>query len=225
MSVAQNIDRILKSIPHKVKLIAVSKTKPNEAIEEVYNFGYKVFGENKPQELKSKFETLAKDIEWHFIGHLQTNKVKYIAEFVHLIHAVDSMKLLKEINKQALKHNRVINCLLQFHIAEEENKFGYNLHEATKMLISDEFKALKGVNIVGVMGMATFTNDSDQVRSEFKQLKTIFDELKRDYFADKIDFTEVSMGMSGDYQIAIEEGSTMVRVGSSIFGERDYSPK
>jgi pyridoxal phosphate enzyme (YggS family) len=225
MSISQNIDQVLKSIPENVKLIAVSKTKPNEAIMEAYEGGYKIFGENKPQELKGKFETLAKDIEWHFIGHLQTNKVKYIAEFVHLIHAVDSMKLLKEINKQALKHNRVINCLLQFHIAQEESKFGYDLSEAKEMLNSDEFKNLEGVNIVGVMGMATFTDNHDQVRSEFKQLKTNFDVLKTEDFKDKSDFSEVSMGMSGDYQIAIEEGSTMVRVGSSIFGARNYIQK
>jgi len=220
MNISQNIDQVLKSIPENVKLIAVSKTKPNEAIIEAYEGGYKIFGENKPQELKGKFETLAKDIEWHFIGHLQTNKVKYIAEFVHLIHAVDSIKLLKEINKQALKHNRVINCLLQFHIAEEESKFGYNLSEAKVMLESEEFKNLGNINIVGVMGMATFTEDKNQVRSEFKQLKANFDLLKLDFFQDKADFTEISMGMSGDYQLAIEEGSTIVRVGSSIFGTR-----
>ncbi len=225
MGISQNIDQVLRSIPENVKLIAVSKTKPNEAIVEAYEGGYKVFGENKPQELKGKFEALARDIEWHFIGHLQTNKVKYIAEFVYLIHAVDSMKLLKEINKQALKHNRVINCLLQFHIAQEESKFGYDLSEVMEMLNSDEFKNLEGVNIVGVMGMATFTDDHDQVRSEFKQLKTNFDILKSEGFKDKSDFTEVSMGMSGDYQIAIEEGSTMVRVGSTIFGARQYAQK
>lgn len=225
MSISQNIDEVLKAIPEGVKLIAVSKTKPNEAIIEAYEGGYKIFGENKPQELKGKFEALAKDIEWHFIGHLQTNKVKYIADFVHLIHAVDSMKLLKEINKQALKHNRIINCLLQFHIAEEESKFGYNLSEAQEMLNSDEFKCLENINIVGVMGMATFTDNEDQVRSEFKQLKENFDILKTKNFADKDDFVEVSMGMSGDYKIAIEEGSTMIRVGSSIFGARQYAPK
>lgn len=225
MSISQNIDQVLKNIPTNVKLIAVSKTKPKEAIVEAYEGGYKIFGENKPQELKGKFETLAKDIEWHFIGHLQTNKVKYIAEFVHLIHAVDSMKLLKEINKQALKHKRVINCLLQFHIAEEESKFGYDLSEAMEMLKSEEFRILEGVNIVGVMGMATFTEEHDQIRSEFKQLKTNFDKLKTECFAEKADFEEISMGMSGDYQIAIEEGSTMVRVGSSIFGARQYAQK
>ena len=225
MSISQNIDQVLKSIPENVKLVAVSKTKPKEAIIEAYDGGYRIFGENKPQELKEKSEALAKDIEWHFIGHLQTNKVKYIAEFVHLIHAVDSIKLLTEISKQALKHNRVINCLLQFHIAKEESKFGYDLPEAIEMLCSDEFKQLKGVNIVGVMGMATFTDDHDQVRSEFKQLKANFDKLKAEYFNNKTDFTELSMGMSGDYQIAIEEGSTIIRVGSSIFGARQYVQK
>ncbi|MRT94561.1 YggS family pyridoxal phosphate-dependent enzyme [Ancylomarina sp. 16SWW S1-10-2] len=225
MSILQNIDQILKSIPENVKLVAVSKTKPKEAIIEAYDGGYRIFGENKPQELKEKSETLAKDIEWHFIGHLQTNKVKYIAEFVHLIHAVDSIKLLTEISKQAKKHNRVINCLLQFHIAKEESKFGYDLAEAMEMLRSDEFKHLEGVNIVGVMGMATFTDDHNQVRSEFKQLKANFDRLKAECFKNKADFTELSMGMSGDYQIAIEEGSTIIRVGSSIFGERQYVQK
>ena len=220
MSISQNIDKVLKSIPENVKLIAVSKTKPQEDIIEAYEGGYKIFGENKPQELKQKFEALPKDIEWHFIGHLQTNKVKYIAGFVQLIHAVDSMKLLQEINKQALKHDRIINCLLQFHIAQEESKFGYDLSEAKEMLNSDEFKNLSGINIVGVMGMATFTENQVQVRSEFKQLKTNFKALKTEFFQDKTDFTEISMGMSGDYELAIEEGSTMVRVGSSIFGAR-----
>ncbi|WP_372642040.1 YggS family pyridoxal phosphate-dependent enzyme [Ancylomarina sp.] len=220
MSISQNIDKVLKSIPKNVKLIAVSKTKPQEDIVEAYEGGYKIFGENKPQELKQKFEALPKDIEWHFIGHLQTNKVKYIAGFVQLIHAVDSMKLLQEINKQALKHNRVINCLLQFHIAQEETKFGYSLQEAIEMLNSEEFKSLEGINIVGVMGMATFTDNQDQVRAEFKQLKLNFEALKTEFFHDKTDFVEISMGMSGDYQLAIEEGSTMVRVGSSIFGSR-----
>jgi len=220
MNISQNIDKVLKSIPENVKLIAVSKTKPQEDIVEAYEGGYRIFGENKPQELKQKYEGLPKDIEWHFIGHLQTNKVKYIAEFVHLIHAVDSVKLLKEINKQALKHNRVVNCLLQFHIADEESKFGYNLSEAKSLLNSEEFKSLENINIVGVMGMATFTDNQDQVRSEFKQLKKNYDDLKSEFFQEKNDFTEISMGMSGDYMIAIEEGSTMVRVGSSIFGAR-----
>jgi hypothetical protein len=220
MSISQNIDKVLKSIPENVKLIAVSKTKPQEDIVEAYEGGYKIFGENKPQELKQKFEALPKDIEWHFIGHLQTNKVKYIAGFVQLIHAVDSMKLLREINKQALKHNRVINCLLQFHIAQEESKFGYDLAEAKGMLNSEAFENLEGINIVGVMGMATFTDNQDQVRAEFKQLKGNYDVLKSEFFQDKTDFTEISMGMSGDYELAIEEGSTMVRVGSSIFGAR-----
>ena len=220
MSISQNIDKVLKIIPKNIKLIAVSKTKPQEDIVEAYEGGYKIFGENKPQELKQKFEALPKDIEWHFIGHLQTNKVKYIAGFVQLIHAVDSMKLLQEINKQALKHDRVINCLLQFHIAQEESKFGYDLAEAKGMLNSDEFKNLKGINIVGVMGMATFTDNHDQVRSEFKQLKINFEALKTEFFHEKTDFKEIPMGMSGDYQLAIEEGSTMVRVGSSIFGSR-----
>ncbi len=222
MSISQNINEVLKTIPENVKLIAVSKTKPNEAIIEAHEGGYKIFGENKPQELKGKYETLAKDIEWHFIGHLQTNKVKYIAEFVHLVHAVDSLKLLQEINKQALKYNRIINCLLQFHIADEDSKFGYSLSESQDLLSSEEFIKLENVNIVGVMGMATFTDDENQIRSEFKQLKANFEILKLDNFQNKPDFTEISMGMSGDYKIAIEEGSTIVRVGSSIFGARNY---
>ncbi|MFA8433480.1 MAG: YggS family pyridoxal phosphate-dependent enzyme [Marinifilaceae bacterium] len=222
MSIPENIQRILEEIPEKVKLIAVSKTKPQEDIQEAYNAGYKVFGENKPQEMTQKFHDLPKDIEWHMIGHLQTNKVKYIAPYVALIHAVDSFKLMKEIDKQGRKNNRVINCLLQFHIASEESKFGFDLEEALSVLNSDEFKSLEGLNIVGVMGMATFTHDEEQVKSEFRNLKDIFEQLKTGIFAGKEDFREISMGMSGDYALAIEEGSTMIRVGSSIFGARNY---
>ena len=220
MSIPQKINQILESIPEKVKLVAVSKTKPNEFILEAYNGGYKVFGENKPQELTRKHNELPKDIEWHMIGHLQTNKVKYIAPFVCLIHAVDSFKLLKEIDKQAAKHERVIQCLLQFHIADEDTKFGLSLDEAQTILKSDDFKRLNNVQIVGVMGMATYTDDEEQVRREFRNLKSIFDSLKNEFFFDNTTFKEISMGMSGDYRLAIEEGSTMVRVGSTIFGNR-----
>jgi len=216
MSIPERINEVLKAIPGEVKLVAVSKTKPNEDIMEAYEGGYRIFGENKPQELKQKHEDLPKDIEWHMIGHLQTNKVKYIAPFVSLIHAIDSFKLLKEVNKQAAKNERVIDCLLQFHIADEESKFGYSLQEVEELLNSDEYKELQSIRIVGVMGMATFTNDEQQVKSEFKNLKQNFDFLKQNYFAEEEAFCEISMGMSG------EEGSTMVRVGSSIFGARNY---
>jgi len=222
MSIPERINEVLKAIPGEVKLVAVSKTKPNEDIMEAYEGGYRIFGENKPQELKQKHEDLPKDIEWHMIGHLQTNKVKYIAPFVSLIHAIDSFKLLKEVNKQAAKNERVIDCLLQFHIADEESKFGYSLQEVEELLNSDEYKELQSIRIVGVMGMATFTNDEQQVKSEFKNLKQNFDFLKQNYFAEEEAFCEISMGMSGDYKLAIEEGSTMVRVGSSIFGARNY---
>lgn len=220
MSIPQKINTILEKIPDHVKLVAVSKTKPKEDISEAYMGGYRIFGENKPQELAQKYSDLPKDIEWHFIGHLQTNKVKYIAPFVHLVHAVDSMKLMKEINKQAAKNNRVIHCLLQFHIASEESKFGLNLAEAKTLLDSDDFSNLHSIQIVGVMGMATYTNQEDIIRKEFGNLKLIFESLKTDYFRNKEEFKEISMGMSGDYKLAIDEGSTMIRVGSSIFGSR-----
>lgn len=222
MAIKENLERIKAEIPGNVKLVAVSKTKPNEAILEAYEAGQRVFGENKVQELSAKYEALPKDIEWHMIGHLQRNKVKYIAPFVALIHGVDSFKLLKEINKQAEKNNRLINCLLQFHIAKEETKFGFNIAEVEEMLTSDEFTGLKHVTVVGVMGIATYTEDEEVIRSEFKELKGIFDLLKERYFNGNEDFKEISMGMSSDYQIAVQEGSTIIRVGSSIFGERHY---
>lgn len=206
--------------PTNTKLVAVSKTKPAAQILEIYNQGHKIFGENKAQELSEKYETLPKDIEWHFIGHLQTNKVKYIAPFVSLIHGVDSFKLLSEINKQANKHNRVVDCLLQFHIAEEQTKFGLDKETATSLLNEERFKELKNIRIVGVMGMATFTKDEQQVRKEFKILHGFFKTVKNEFFPTQSSFKEVSMGMSGDYKIAIEEGSTIVRVGSLIFGSR-----
>ncbi len=223
MSIAENIKRITSELGENTRLVAVSKTKPNEDIMEAYNAGQRLFGENKVQELTQKYESLPKDIEWHFIGHLQTNKVKYIAPFVSLIHGVESLKLLKTINKEAKKNNRVIDCLLQFHIAQESTKFGLNEEEADALLSSEQYSELGNIRIVGVMGMATYTDDQEQVRSEFKHLKNIFDELKQNYFPEEEGFKEISMGMSGDYKIAIEEGSTLVRIGSSIFGARNYA--
>ena len=208
---------IQNQIPRTVTLVAVSKTQPISAIQEAYDFGQRVFGENKVQELVDKYPLLPKDIKWHLIGHLQTNKVKYIAPFIALIHSVDSFKLLQEINKQALNNGRIIDCLLQFHVAQEETKFGLSLDDAQEFLDSFDFALLKNIRIVGIMGMASFTSDSSQVRSEFKALKNIFNQLKADYFSLQSDFKEISMGMSGDFQLAIEEGSTIVRVGSSIF--------
>jgi pyridoxal phosphate enzyme (YggS family) len=216
--VRANILKIKEEIPSHVKLIAVSKTKPAELIMEAYNTGQRAFGENKVQELVGKYEQLPKDIEWHLIGHLQSNKVKYIAPFVQLIHAVDSLKLLEVINKEGEKNNRVINCLLQFHIAQEETKFGLDLEEAKALLKSDSYKSMKYISLNGVMGMASFTEDEEQIRKEFRNLKSIFQELKSEIPNPK--FEILSFGMSGDYQIAIEEGSTMVRVGSLIFGGR-----
>lgn len=220
MSISNQIQKIKASLPANVKLVAVSKTKPNELILEAYHSGHRVFGENKVQELISKYESLPKDIEWHMIGHLQSNKVKYIAPFVYMIHGVDSFSLLKEINKQALKNKRIQKVLLQFHIATEDTKFGFDINEAEKMLITEVFNSLKNIEICGVMGMATFTENESQIKSEFKTLKSIFNSLKSNYFSNSISFTEVSMGMSGDYLLAIESGSTMVRIGSTIFGGR-----
>jgi len=222
MSIPQKIKEIVNSIPQNVKLVAVSKTKPNEDIMEAYEGGYRIFGENKPQELTRKYNELPKDIEWHMIGHLQSNKVKYIASFVSLIHAVDSIKLLKEINKQAQKNNRIIDCLFQFHIADEQTKFGFSLPEAEEVINSETFKGFENIRITGVMGMATFTDNEDQIKKEFQNLKFIFDQLKTKHFQNVNEFKEISMGMSGDYRLAIEEGSTMVRVGSTIFGARNY---
>ena len=218
MNITKNLQQIKASIPEHVTLVAVSKTKPNEAISEAYQAGQRVFGENKVQELTEKYESLPKDIEWHMIGHLQSNKVKYIAPFVSLIHGVDSFKLLKEINKRAAQNERVINCLLQIHIAEEDTKFGFDEKEVIELIKSEAFQDLKNIKIVGLMGMATFTDDENQIRKEFKSLKNLFDKLQ----ISNHQFQILSMGMSGDYQIAIEEGSTMIRVGSSIFGERNY---
>lgn len=220
MNIKNNINNLRQRIPPGCKLIAVSKTNPVEKIKEAYDAGQRVFGENRVQELTPKFEALPKDIEWHMIGHMQSNKVKFIAPFVHLIHSVDSRGLLEEINKQATKVNRKIACLLQIHIAEEESKFGFSEAEALELLASDVVKKLDRVSIVGLMGMATFTSDENQVRKEFKGLKKLFEKLKAGPLPANVAMTELSMGMSGDYQVAIEEGSTMIRVGSAIFGER-----
>jgi PLP dependent protein len=217
MTLQENLDKILNEVPGNVKVVAVSKLQQADKIKELYNTGYKVFGENKAQELIDKQQKLPKDIEWHFIGHLQTNKVKFIAPFVSLIHSVDSLRLLSEINKEALKKNKVIECLLQFHIATEETKFGLNMEEAEGLLNSDLFNQLENVRIVGVMGMATFTENTVLVRQEFATLKRYFDILKKNFFANEDYFKEISMGMTQDYKIAIEEGSTIIRIGTAIF--------
>lgn len=222
MSIKLNLNSIKNTLPAHVKLIAVSKTKPVSEILEAYNAGQRAFGENKIQEMAEKFEALPKDIEWHMIGHLQRNKVKYMANFVHLIHGVDSFKTLKEINKQAIKNNRVLNCLLQLKIAKEDTKFGLSFYDVEEILISEEFKQLSNINIQGLMGMASFTEDETTVRTEFKTLKNYFNTLKK-HSSTNFNPTIISMGMSGDYEIAIEEGSTMVRVGSAIFGTRNYN--
>ena len=217
MSIEKKLLAVKNTLPSHVALVAVSKTKPVANLQEAYDTGQRIFGENKIQEMSQKWEVLPKDIEWHMIGHVQRNKVKYMAEYVSLIHGVDSFRLLKEINKQAVKHDRIIECLLQIHIAEEETKFGLDTNEVNEILNSSEFSDLKNIKIVGLMGMATFTDNRDQVRKEFKHLNTLFSTLN----ANMPDMKILSMGMSGDYQIAIEEGSTMVRIGSSIFGARN----
>tara|TARA_R110002124_G_scaffold227889_1_gene393152 strand:- start:52422 stop:53075 length:654 start_codon:yes stop_codon:yes gene_type:complete len=217
MSIAENIQTFKKSLPGDITLVAVSKTKPVNEIVEAYNAGQRVFGENKIQEMEAKWQEMPKDISWHMIGHVQRNKVKYMAPFVSLIHAVDSLKLLKEINKQALKNDRIINCLLQIKIAEEDSKFGMLESDALSILNSEEIRSFQNIKVIGLMGMATFTDDEDQIRAEFQKLKTFYDKV-----SGKFDFSELSMGMSSDYGLAIEKGSTMVRVGSAIFGERNY---
>lgn len=222
MTIVENLMSVKKVIPEGVKLVAVSKTKPVEAIAELYRAGQRVFGENKPQELAQKWQQLPKDIEWHMIGHLQTNKVKYIAPFVSLIHSVDSPKLLAIIDKEAAKNGRVVDCLFQIHIAEEETKFGFDYQELDEFIGSGVIDEFKNVRMVGVMGMATFTDDNQQVKYEFHNLYEIYIKLKQKYFASKPYFKEISMGMSDDFPIAVEEGSTMVRVGSAIFGARIY---
>lgn len=216
MSIKKNLDTILKSLPREVALVAVSKTKPIEDLMEAYDAGHRIFGENKIQEMTQKWALLPKDIQWHMIGHVQRNKVKYMAEYVSLVHGVDSFRLLREIDKQAKKYERVIDCLFQIHIAEEDTKFGLSEMELLEIIHSDTFVELRNIKIIGLMGMATFTNDHDQIRREFKQLRSVFNVLQK-----KLEhITVLSMGMSGDYKIAIEEGSNMVRIGSSIFGKR-----
>jgi PLP dependent protein len=223
MHIAENIKTILTELPPQVKLVAISKTKPVEAVKEAYDAGQRIFGENKVQELSSKFEVLPKDIEWHMVGHLQTNKVKYIAPFVSLIHSVDSLSLLKEIDKQGQKNNRTIQCLLQVYIASEETKFGLSEEELNAFVNSPELSTMSHVSICGLMGMATFTDNTRQIHDEFSNLNRIFRALKETKFRNNPEFKEISMGMSSDYKIAIEEGSTMVRIGSDIFGERIYN--
>jgi pyridoxal phosphate enzyme (YggS family) len=222
VSIQNNLHTITNSLPQEVTLVAVSKTKPVSEILEAYHAGQRVFGENKIQEMAQKFDEMPKDIQWHMIGHLQSNKVKYMAHFVDLIHGVDSFKTLIEINKQALKKNRIINCLLQLKIAKEETKFGMSFNDVEQLLNSEEFQSLKNINILGFMGMATFTDDEKIVRAEFKTLKKYFETSKK-YNTLNFDPTVLSMGMSDDYKIAIEEGSTMIRVGSAIFGQRNYN--
>ena len=223
--IEENYRLVAATVKPGVRLVAVSKYKTVEEIKTVYDLGQRVFGENKAQEMRAKHEVLPSDIEWHFIGHLQRNKIKYIIGYVSLIHSIDSLELLQEVNKAAAKENRIVPCLLQFHIAEEETKFGLNLAEAEVLLDSPDFAEMRNVRIDGVMGMATFTPDKEQVRREFASLRDIFQTLRTTFFLGKEHFKEISMGMSDDYPIAMEEGSTLVRIGSSIFGARDYSLK
>ena len=220
--VAKNLHEVLRDLPDGVKLVAISKFHPNEYIEVAYNEGQRIFGESQEQELSRKVDTLPKDIELHFIGHLQTNKVKYIAPYISMIEAVDSLKLLKEINKQAAKHNRVINVLLELHIAEEESKYGFSPDACRQLLEEGEWKNLRNVHIVGLMMMASNVDDQEQIRREMTIAADLFDELKAKYFADDADFKERSWGMSHDYKIAVECRSTMIRVGTTIFGPRIY---
>jgi len=220
-SISDNLQKIKDSLPENITLVAVSKTKPVKDLLEAYNAGQRIFGENKVQEMTKKWEQLPIDIQWHMIGHVQTNKVKYMAPFVSLVQGVESLKLLKEINKQAAKNDRIIPCLLQIHIAKEETKFGFDTEEVTTILETDTFKSLQNIKVVGLMGMATFTQDKNQIEKEFQQIKTFFDTLKLKQETQNLKLEILSIGMSGDYKIAIKNGSTMVRVGSAIFGERN----
>lgn len=222
MSISANLADLRKEIPRQVTLVAVSKFHPAEAIQEAYDAGQRIFGESKVQELTSKITHLPEDIQWHFIGHLQTNKVKYIAPFIDTIHSVDSLKLLIEIDKQAAKQNRVINVLLQMYIASEETKFGLSQEECITLLESEAYKECTNIKVRGLMGMASFTQNESQVHKEFAELKSIFSQIKEQFFVNDTSFDTISMGMSDDFGIAIEEGSTMVRVGSKIFGQRHY---
>ena len=222
MSITKNIQNLQSKLPNEVTLVAVSKTKPITDLEEAYKAGQRVFGENKIQEMTQKWEVLPKDIEWHMVGHVQTNKVKYMGPYVHTIHAVDSLKLLKEINKQALKNNRVINCLLQLKIAEEDSKFGLSKEDLISILNNEMLEGFANIKITGVMGMATFTEDKNQIKQEFERLRDTFEDLKYKSLPANTELKTLSMGMSADFPIAIECGSTMIRVGSSIFGSRNY---
>ncbi len=221
--IQDNLNKVRATVAQGVRLIAVSKTKPVEDLQEAYAAGQRLFGENKALEMRDKHAVLPEDIEWHFIGHLQTNKIKYIVRYVSLIHSIDSLALLQAVDKEAAKCDRVVDCLLQFHIATEETKFGLDMAEAEALLQSPEYAAMKHVRIVGVMGMATNTDDRELIRSEFRTLRSYRDMLAERYFAGHEEFREISMGMSGDYDIAMEEGSTLVRVGSAIFGARNYN--
>ena len=220
MSISEKFSNLCTTLPEQVRLIAISKNKSNVEIMQLYDCGQRAFGENKVQELTAKYESLPKDIEWHMVGHLQTNKVKFIIPFISMIHAVDSLKLLKAIDKEAKKHRRILPCLLQLHIAEEDTKFGLSFEETCQLLESNEFITLKHVAIHGLMGMATFTDNLEQVHKEFRQLKNNFDRIKSAYFNQDSSFRELSMGMSDDYLVGVQEGSTMVRVGTALFGER-----
>ncbi|MDR1810746.1 MAG: YggS family pyridoxal phosphate-dependent enzyme [Prevotella sp.] len=222
MSIAANLEKIASALPKRTKLVAVSKFHPAEAVGEAYRAGQRIFGESRVQELDPKRKELPDDIEWHFIGHLQSNKIKTLVPYIHTIHSVDSWKLLSEIDKQATASGRKINCLLEIYIAEEETKYGLSFDECRALLSENDWQALRTVQITGLMGMATLTNDAEQIRREFRSLKNFFDELKNGCFRGNSYFSELSMGMSHDYRIAVEEGSTMVRIGSSIFGERKY---
>lgn len=219
MEISENIKKYKEALGDNVTLVAISKTKPNSDLLEAYEAGQRVFGENKIQEMTEKWEALPKDIQWHMVGHVQRNKVKYMAPFVSLIHAVDSLKLLKEIDKEAKKNERVISCLLQIKIAEEESKFGLDAEEAKEILASEEFSALKNIKVKGLMGMATFSDDEAKVKGEFDYLKSVYEDFKKDH----PNFEVLSMGMSGDYKLALTCGSNMVRIGSAIFGERNYN--
>ena len=221
MNIKNNIEKFTQTLPAGCRLIAVSKTQPIEKIQEAYAAGQRLFGENKAQELTSKFESLPKDFEWHMIGHLQSNKVKYIVPFVNLIHSIDSLKLLAEVDKQAKKIGRVVDCLLQVHIAAEDTKYGFSESEIFETFQAEQFKSLTHIRIMGLMGMATLTENQAQIRNEFKSLKTLFNKIKT-MSVPSVTMKELSMGMSSDYKIAIEEGSTLIRVGTAIFGERTY---
>lgn len=223
MSIAHSIQTLQSSLPDGVSLLAISKYQPIEALQEAYDAGQRMFGENHILEMAAKAEALPKDIKWHFTGHVQTNKIKYMASFVSLIHAVDSFRLLREIDKHAAKHNRCIDCLLQIHIAQEDTKYGLTIEECRTLLATEPWRELQHIRIVGLMAMGSNTDDMEQVRGEFRQMKMLFDELKSTYFANEASFCQLSEGMTDDYPIAIEEGSTIVRIGSLIFGERTYS--